>query len=77
MPVNILYCEGVSKSPDLRVLSTILPPGCVVRPIGSKQGLAQRILGARDVRSGSTIAGLRDRDFDNDDSPQSGSRRDW
>ncbi|MEC4815427.1 MAG: hypothetical protein SAK29_19435 [Scytonema sp. PMC 1069.18] len=77
MPVNILYCEGVAKSPDMRVLSAILPPGCTVRPIGSKQGLAQRILGARDVRSGSTIVGLRDRDFDDDDSPPTSTPRDW
>ncbi|MDF5713327.1 MAG: hypothetical protein PUP93_05425 [Rhizonema sp. NSF051] len=77
MPVNILYCEGVPKSPDVRVLSTILPPGCLVKPIGSKQGLAQRILGTKDIKSGSVIAGLRDRDFDNDDSPPSGTPRDW
>lgn len=77
MPVNILYCEGVAKSFDLRVLSTILPPGCLVKPIGSKQGLAQRIIGARDVRSGSIIAGLKDRDFDNDDSPPTGTPRNW
>ncbi len=77
MPVNILYCEGVSKSPDVRVLGAILPPGCVVRPVGSKQGLAQRILGAKDVRTDSTIAGLRDRDFDDDDSSPSGCPRDW
>ncbi len=77
MPVNILYCEGISKSPDVQVLGAILPSGCVVRPAGSKQGLAQRILGAKDVISGSVIAGLRDRDFDHDDSPPSGTPRDW
>ncbi len=77
MPVNILYCEGVAKSPDVRVLSVIIPPGCVVRPVGSKQGLAQRILGAKDVRTGSTIAGLRDRDFDDDQSPPQGAPRNW
>ena len=77
MPVNILYCEGVAKSPDVRVISAIIPPGCIVRPIGSKQGLAQRILGAKDVRTGSTVAGLRDRDFDNDDSSPTATPRDW
>ncbi|BAZ70566.1 hypothetical protein NIES4106_53610 (plasmid) [Fischerella sp. NIES-4106] len=77
MPVNILYCEGVAKSPDVRLLSLIIPPGCVVRPIGSKQGLAQRILGAKDIRTGSTIAGLRDRDFDDDQSPPQGTPRNW
>ncbi|WP_026736184.1 hypothetical protein [Fischerella sp. PCC 9605] len=77
MPVNILYCEGVAKSPDVRVLSVIIPPGCVVRPVGSKQGLAQRILGAKDVRTGSTIAGLRDRDFDDDQSPPQAAPRNW
>jgi len=75
--VNILYCEGVAKSPDVRIISAIVPPGCVVRPIGSKQGLAQRILGGKDVRTGSTVAGLRDRDFDDDDSVPSGHPRDW
>jgi len=77
VPVNILYCEGISKSPDVQVLGVILHHSCVVRPVGSKQGLAQRILGAKDVISGSVIAGLRDRDFDNDDSPPSGAPRDW
>lgn len=77
MPVNILYCEGLAKSADVRVIDAIIPPGCIVRPIGSKQGLAQRILGAKDVRTGSTVAGLRDRDFDNDDSPPSGNPRNW
>ncbi|HAG83558.1 MAG TPA: hypothetical protein DCL61_21010 [Cyanobacteria bacterium UBA12227] len=77
MPVNILYCEGVAKSPDVRVISAIVPDGCVVRPIGSKQGLAQRILGAKDVRTGSTVAGLRDRDFDDDDSQPCGNPRNW
>ncbi len=77
MPVNILYCEGVAKSADVRVLSAIVPPGCLVRPIGSKQGLAQRILGAKDIRTGSTVAGLRDRDFDDDDSPPTRTPRNW
>ncbi|MFB2769055.1 hypothetical protein ACE1AT_07120 [Pelatocladus sp. BLCC-F211] len=77
MPVNILYCEGIAKSPDVRLLSLIIPPSCVVRPIGSKQGLAQRILGAKDIRTGSTIAGLRDRDFDDDQSPPQGTPRNW
>jgi hypothetical protein len=56
-----------------------------VRPIGSKQGLAQRILGGKDVRAGSAmlqgsryaIAGLRDRDFDDDDSPPTANPRNW
>lgn len=77
MPVNILYCEGVSKSPDIRVLLTIVPPGCVVRPAGSKQGLGQRILGARDVRANSVIAGLKDRDFDDNDSAPTATPREW
>ncbi len=77
MPVNILYCEGVAKSPDVRLISAIVPPGCIVRPIGSKQGLAQRILGGKDIRTGSTIAGLRDRDFDDDDSVPNGNPRNW
>jgi hypothetical protein len=75
--VNILYCEGVAKSPDVRVIGAIIPPGCIVRPIGSKQGLAQRILGAKDVRTSSTVAGLRDRDFDNDDNQPTATPRDW
>lgn len=52
----LCVCEGVAKSPDVRVISAIVPPppGCVVRPIGSKQGLAQRILGGKDIRTADT-----------------------
>ncbi|MFK0731762.1 MAG: hypothetical protein ACIWVG_11480 [Gloeotrichia echinulata HAB0833] len=77
MSISILYCEGFAKSPDVRVISAIIAPGCVVKPIGSKQGLALRILGAKDARAGMTIAGLRDRDFDDDDSLPQGQPRDW
>jgi hypothetical protein len=61
----------------MRVISAITPPGCLVRPIGSKQGLAQRILGGKDVRPSSAIEGLRDRDFDDDDSTPTGNPRNW
>lgn len=73
----ILPLCNVAKIPDVRVISAIVPPGCVVRPIGSKQGLALRILGGKDVRPGSAIAGLRDRDFDDDDSLSTGNPRNW
>jgi hypothetical protein len=38
VPINILYCEGGKGSPDIRVLSHLCPPGCLVEPIGSKLG---------------------------------------
>jgi len=68
VPVNILYCEGDYKSIDVQILSLIVPKDCLVKPIGSKHGFHQRILGARNAQQNASIAGLKDRDFDEDDS---------
>lgn len=77
MPVNILYCEGGPKSPDIRVLSIILAGACVLEPAGGKYGFGDRILGARKTRASDAIAGLGDRDFDDDDASPHGAPRDW
>jgi hypothetical protein len=63
VPINILYCEGGKGSPDIRVISHLCPPGCLVEPIGSKYGLSDRVRLVRKLKQ-SSIAGLRDRDFD-------------
>lgn len=66
MPVNRLYCEGVSHGPDAKTLRSILSDlHTKINPIGTKHGLAKRILGARDINK--SVACLRDRDFDFDD----------
>lgn len=64
MPVNLLFCEGVAGSPDIRVLSTLLQ-GFVgeVRPSGPKYGLGHRIRAHREVMQTSRIAGIIDGDF--------------
>ncbi len=46
MPVNILYCEGLSKSRDISVIKTLFSD-VMTKPIGSKHGLSKRIIGAR------------------------------
>jgi len=35
MPVNVLYCEGNSKSIDIRVIRQLLSK-CEIRPLGGK-----------------------------------------
>ncbi len=77
MPITILYCEGGAKSPDIRVLSVILAGVCLVVPSGSKYGFGQRVLQARGIQSGSVIAGLCDRDFDDDEAIPQGLPREW
>jgi len=63
--VKVLYCEGESKSLDIRVLSTLLPRTCVVKAVGSKRIIPQRVLGAREAnQSALKVAGIKDRDFD-------------
>ncbi|MDM8550559.1 hypothetical protein QUF72_10790 [Desulfobacterales bacterium HSG2] len=64
MPVSRLYCEGVYKGPDTRVLLRILDRIDIV-PIGTKHGLAKRTLGAKNISE--SVACLRDRDFDFDE----------
>lgn len=78
MPVKILYCEGKSKSPDIRVLRTILRgTNCVVKPIGGKYGFGDRVRLAREFNPSSTIAGLLDRDFDADNTAPVQMPRPW
>lgn|GEM_PF-547166 len=77
MSVNILYCEGAPGGIDIRLILNIVPKSCKIEPIGSKQGFAQRILGTIDARAGLTIAGLKDRDFDDNDSPPKHEPRNW
>jgi len=77
MPVNTLYCEGDIQSIDVQVLLKIVPDGCVVKPIGSKHGFRQRILGARDIQPNMIIAGIKDRDFDDDNSKPMNTPHEW
>ncbi|MBI4761737.1 MAG: hypothetical protein HY780_11020 [Chloroflexi bacterium] len=67
MPVNLLYCEGLDQSPDIRVLAVILAGACAISPSGGKFGMGQRILVTRENKPGSvSVAGLMDRDWDKD-----------
>jgi hypothetical protein len=78
VPVNVLYCEGGSKSPDIRVLANLLSGIYVVKPAGSKYGFGQLILRAREVAPSSVvIAGLRDRDLEVDAHDPAGAPRPW
>jgi hypothetical protein len=62
VPVAYLYCEGSFEGTDIRVISQIAPRGCVVRPVGSKNRLAEAVIADR--RRIPSLAGLVDRDFD-------------
>lgn len=78
MSVNILYCEGGRKSFDIRVISKILEDNSgTVETMGSKYGFENRVILARKLKSEFVIAGLRDRDFDADDSPPKFRPREW
>lgn len=78
MPVNLLYCEGQAKSPDLRIIRTILRGvNCVVKPFGGKYGFGDKIRIAREFNTASVIAGLLDRDFDEDNAPPALAPRPW
>ncbi len=78
MPVNILYCEGQSKSPDFRVLSSLLAGIGVIVPAGSKYGFGHGVQMSRNARPDSiVVAGLRDRDFDQDDAAPVNAPRAW
>ena len=69
MPVNVLYCEGDDKkSLDIQILKKIVPASCFIKPIGSKHGFIHRILGARGIQANKIVAGIKDRDFDHDES---------
>src|SRR5882724_9783651 len=64
MPVSVLLCEGVTGSPDARILRKLLAGICTVEPCGSKSGMDARVLAWRSAIPGSTVAALRDADLD-------------
>lgn len=76
MPVDLLFCEGGPQSPDLRVLNLVSGAG-VLRPTGSKYGLGNTVKAHRDASPASVIAGIRDRDFDDDETPPRDEPRRW
>jgi hypothetical protein len=61
--VSVLYCEGNSKSYDIRVLRQLLPK-CEIKPLGGKSFM-EKIIPDRLVVP--NLAGIVDRDFDNYD----------
>jgi hypothetical protein len=76
MSVSLLYCEGGDKSPDSRILSKILAGVCTVEAFGSKYGFNNKIMIARGFQP--ATAGIRDRDFDDEDeSPPKNRPRIW
>ncbi len=64
MPVTLLLCEGVSDSPDVRVLNKLLRTFCRIVPIGSKHAMDTQILLRREVSPRAIVMGLKDADFD-------------
>ncbi len=63
MSLNVLYCEGTSKSFDIRLLQQLFPGICLIKPIGGKfNGFEDKIISDRAINP--KLAGLRDRDFD-------------
>jgi hypothetical protein len=78
MPVNVLYCEGDDKkSIDANILKKIVPANCFIKPIGSKHGFLHRIVGAREAQPHKCVAGIKDRDFDDDDSTPTNTPHEW
>lgn len=78
MPVSILFCEGGSGSPDVRVLRSILRGLPIqVKPQGPKYGLGAYIRAYRAAVGSVTIASIRDSDFDRDHVPPHGQTRAW
>jgi hypothetical protein len=78
--INILYCEGGNKSPDIRVLTNILSGSCgSIKPAGSKYGLDRQILFIRqqNLLPSSVVVAVKDRDFDSDDSLPQNTPRNW
>lgn len=63
MPVSVLYCEGNPNSPDVFVLPRVLAGLCEVKAFGSKYGMGDRILGAREGAGQVTHYGLLDGDY--------------
>jgi hypothetical protein len=77
MSVNVLYCEGGPKSPDIRVLGALLAGICLIEPMGGKYGLGEKIQFSRVIRTQTVVAGIRDRDFDDDDTIPTMIPRQW
>ncbi|QTA93475.1 hypothetical protein [Desulfonema magnum] len=79
MPVNILFCEGGKNSPDIRVLRALLPATCRIKGAGSKYAFDRRILFLKQESPipSAAIAGIRDRDFDDDETPPRSFPRVW
>lgn len=77
MPVNQLYCEGGPKSPDIRVLVAVLAGVCMITPSGGKYGFGGKVRTSRRNLTNSVIAGLRDRDFEQDDATPTSNPRPW
>lgn len=78
MSLRLLYCEGKSKSLDLEILSALLSGITIdIQPVGSQHILKDRIIGARDAQPNWSIAGIKDRDFDDDNSPPTNNPRNW
>ena len=63
MPVTLLLCEGVSDSPDARVLNRLLGGYCTVEPVGSKHVMDTQVLVRRKISPAATVMGLKDADF--------------
>ncbi len=68
MSVTVLYCEGNSKSIDIRVIRQLLPK-CEIRPLGGKTSSFLSSIIA-DRRRNPNLACLVDRDFDCQDLPK-------
>lgn len=78
MPVNVLYCEGDDqKSLDAQILRKIVPANCFIKPIGSKHGFIHRIVGAREAQPHKIVAGIKDRDFDDNDATPTNTPYEW
>lgn len=63
MPVTVILSEGVSGSPDVRILGKLLEGRCEIKPSGSKYGLGACILARREATNACTTYGLIDGDF--------------
>ena len=79
MSLAVLYCEGVDKSPDIRVIRKILTGvNCMIKAAASKYGLAQKVhFLNREGAVGGVAKALRDRDFDSMPSPLLQKPHDW
>lgn len=62
MSVTQIYCEGTSGGLDARIIAEIAPRGCLVKPIGSKNRSAFKVVADRSISP--MLGMLVDRDFD-------------